>query len=91
MIRAVPGWMCKVDWDWELGEAQGGCKIHASEEDLRSHRRCVDSRSECHTPFQVVVMSKEDFNKLWCDSTNTEELYSSNLGPVFWTKEKGFV
>ena len=33
------GYMCKVDFMWELGEAMGGNKIYASIEDLKEKYR----------------------------------------------------
>jgi hypothetical protein len=37
------GYMCKVDFDWELGEALGGTAIYPSVEDLKAERKCVSS------------------------------------------------
>ena len=34
------GYMCKVDWDWELGDALGGSKIYPSIEDLKEIHTC---------------------------------------------------
>ena len=31
------GYMCKIDWDWELGVAMGGNTIYPSLEDLKSN------------------------------------------------------
>lgn len=36
------GYMCKVDFMWELGEAMGGNEIYASIEDLKENRPCVE-------------------------------------------------
>jgi len=38
------GYMCKVDFDWELGCAMGGNDIYPSIKDLKENRKCV---SEC--------------------------------------------
>lgn len=35
------GYMCKTDWDWELGEAMGGCDVYPSVEDLKENRKCA--------------------------------------------------
>ena len=37
------GYMCKTDWDYELGEALGGNSIYPSIEDLKKRRKCVSS------------------------------------------------
>ena len=31
------GYMCKIDWDWELGEALGGNDIYPSLDDLKEN------------------------------------------------------
>jgi hypothetical protein len=64
MIRAIPRWMCQVDFDYELGEALHGVRVYASEEGLKSQRKCTDTGNEDHTPCEVVVVSKEDFAAL---------------------------
>ena len=79
--------MCKVDFDWELGEASGGNKVYASRQDLLKHRKCTTD--PYHSPVEVVTLSKEDFDVLWATSTIAEEeLYQSNIGPIIWSKEK---
>lgn len=36
------GFMCKTDFDHELGSASDGVKVYPSERALRQERRCVD-------------------------------------------------
>jgi hypothetical protein len=36
------GFMCKIDWECELGMAAGGTTVYPDLEDLKSHRVCVD-------------------------------------------------
>ena len=36
------GYMCKVDFDYEVGNAMGGNVIYPSEEDVRRNRKCVE-------------------------------------------------
>lgn len=36
------GYMCRVDFEFELGAALGGNVIFPDIEDLRAHRKCVD-------------------------------------------------
>jgi hypothetical protein len=87
-MRAVPGWMDAVDFDYELGEARGGNTVYASEENLRENCTCVD---ECGIQ-EVVVMSKEDFMELVEKSSiDPATIRTSNVGPAIWTKEEGFV
>lgn len=36
------GYMCKVDFDWELGEALGGSTIYPNLKDFKEHVKCHD-------------------------------------------------
>ena len=94
-MHAIPGWMCSVDFDHELGEAAGGTTIYESEKDLRKHRTCVNSTAEedcfCY-PAEVVTMSKEDFLKLLdMAAIDPVTVSASNSYPAVWTKEQGLV
>ena len=83
-MRAVPGWMCAIDFAYELGEASGGNKIYPSLEDLRKHHDCLD---KCGSQ-EVVTMSKEDFMELVEKSgIDPATIRTSNFGPVIWSKE----
>jgi len=35
------GYMCQVDFDYELENAKGGCPVYASVSDLKKERGCV--------------------------------------------------
>ncbi len=37
----VLGYMCRIDFECELGAALGGNNIYPSEEDCRENRKCV--------------------------------------------------
>lgn len=88
-MRAVPGWMCKVDFDYELGEAMGGTTIFADEEDLHECRKCTSGHDKDHRPVEVVTLSKEDFMELVEKSgIDPASIRSSNVGPVIWSKEQ---
>jgi hypothetical protein len=52
--RAVDGFMCKVDWDYELGQALGGNTIYPSKADLLANHNCA----ECGM-VEVQVLLKE--------------------------------
>jgi len=86
-MRAVCGWMCAVDFDYELGEASGGATIFSSEKDLHEHRRCTTAEDAAHKGVEVVTLSKEDFNVLVEKSgIDPMTIRASNLGPVVWSK-----
>lgn len=38
--RTVKGFMCMVDWEFELGDAVGGNSVYGSVPDLKKHRKC---------------------------------------------------
>ena len=38
----IRGFMDRVDWDYELGEACGGSRVYPSVNDLRENETCVD-------------------------------------------------
>ena len=38
---SVRGFMCRVDWECEIGGAMGGNKVYPSVEDLKRNRECV--------------------------------------------------
>lgn len=87
-LRAVPGWMCDVDFTWELGEAAGGTTIFASEEDLRRCRKCTTFDNEEHAAVEVFTMSKEDYLQLLEKAgIDPNDVRASNIGPIFWSKD----
>jgi len=87
-MRAVPGWMCAIDFSCELGEALGGNTIYPSLEDLQKNHECLE-----HCGFEeVVTLSKEDFKDLVAKAgIDPKTIYGSNTGQVFWTKELGLL
>lgn len=89
-MRAIHGWICKVGFDYELGEAADGERIYPSLEDLRERCKCINEDE--HRPVEVVTMSKEDFDDLVAKAgINLETIRGSNIGPIFWTKEQGLL
>lgn len=40
-------YMCKSDFDFELGNAQGGVRVHPSIKDLQAHQTCTQDRNGC--------------------------------------------
>ena len=40
----VHGYMCRIDWEYELGAASDGDRVYPSLKALQHHRKCV---SEC--------------------------------------------
>ena len=91
-MRAIPGWMCAIDFECELGEAMGGTTIFASEDDLHECRKCTSMGSKEHRGVEVVTMSKEDFKELVEKSgIDPATIRASNIGPVIWRKEQGGV
>lgn len=54
-MKTIVGYMCKVDYECELGRAPGGVSIYASIEDLKEHRSCAE---ECGIVEVEVTFSK---------------------------------
>ena len=91
-LKVCYGWMCAVDFDFELGEAAGGNKIYPSKEDLMERRKCVSEESKEHRPVEVVTVSKEDFESLIVlAGIRKEDLITSAVGEVIWTRQDGWV
>lgn len=53
--KTVKGYMCKIDWDHELGHAMGGNTIYPCIKDLR---RCHPMCDECGIVEVEVKLSK---------------------------------
>lgn len=56
------GYMCLVDFEYELGAAMGGNVIYPSEEDCRANRTCVASCGivEVEVRLRKVVQEPTD-------------------------------
>lgn len=52
--------MCKTDWDYEIGNAAGGNVVYASVEDLKSNRRCVESCGIVEVKVSLVRVIQEE-------------------------------
>ncbi len=56
MMKKV-AYLCKTDYDYELGNASGGCKLYSSIEDLKKHLSCWE---ECGV-LEVEVSVRNPF------------------------------
>lgn len=54
------GYMCKTDFDYELGNAVGGTTIYPSENDLRRHRKCVDGCGIVKVEVRLVEVVQQE-------------------------------
>lgn len=62
------GYMCKVDFDHELGAAKGGNVVYPSVEDLRENRNCVNSGGCGIVKVKVVgieVIAEDNFEQYY--------------------------
>lgn len=57
--NSVTGYMCKVDFDYELGCASGGNIVYPSEKNLREHRKCVNECGIVEVRVQFVRVIQE--------------------------------
>lgn len=61
--KSVLGFMCRTDFDHELGEAADGVRVYPSAATLREHRPCV---TECGmVRVRVVLDAVIDEGKDW--------------------------
>lgn len=62
--RAVRGFMCKIDFEDELGAACGGNKIFPSVEDLKANKRCAESCGIVEVEVRFVrIVQPERFSE----------------------------
>lgn len=55
------GFMCKVDFDLELGAAVGGNSVYGSAEDARKHRQCIDECGLVEVEVRLKQVVQEGF------------------------------
>lgn len=61
--RVVTGYMCKVDWDYELGAAVGGNTIFPSVADLVSNKKCTQECGVVEVEVRLKsVLQESDFS-----------------------------
>lgn len=71
--RKVVGYMCKVDFDCELGGASGGNTVYPSVEDLKRSMGCTD---QCGIVEVIVTRSRivQEENFKWYDVDGNEKV-----------------
>jgi hypothetical protein len=55
----VIGYMCLIDFECELGAAQGGNRIFPSVEECREHRKCVGSCGIVKVKVEAIEIVQE--------------------------------
>jgi hypothetical protein len=69
--RRVRGYMCKVDWDHELGEACGGSTIYPSLENLKPHHPMWKECGVVEVETRLVeVAVPEDLELMMANATS---------------------
>lgn len=57
------GFMCKIDWDHELGQALGGNVVYPSQADLVSNKKCTDECGIVEVEINLKrVVQESDFS-----------------------------
>ena len=59
----VHGYMCLVDFECELGSAEGGNRIYPSIEDCRERRKCVSSCGIVKVAVRALEIVQEPNNE----------------------------
>jgi hypothetical protein len=59
------GYMCKIDYDHELGHACGGTSVYSSLEDLKEHHDCWEECGivEVKITLKEVILETNLFDK----------------------------
>lgn len=72
MNKLKYGYMCKTDFDWELGEASNGTQVYASVEELKAKRKCVENCGivKVKVSLDFVVLPG---NKTWASQNEPED------------------
>ena len=60
-MLARVGWMCSIDFQYELGEALGATDVYPSEENLRENRACIDTDEFCRAK-RVYVFDADEYD-----------------------------
>lgn len=64
MTKIKKGYMCSIDFDWELGEAMGGSTIYPSVEDLKEHHVPWESCGIVEVEItRTNIVHKEDLRR----------------------------
>jgi hypothetical protein len=81
------GYMCKTEYDWEVGEALGASRIYCSVDDLKNNRKCVENCGIVKVKIEMVEIVQPE-NRNWTDTTklvrvdlgeNASKNYKDNL------------
>jgi hypothetical protein len=59
---SVTGYMCRIDWECELGQARDGNKVYPSVDGLREYHTCADTCGivEVAVFFRKLVLAGRD-------------------------------
>ena len=86
--NVVHGWMCAIDFAYELRDADGGARILPSERNCQKHLPCTTRNNRDHRAIEVVVMPVEYYNSLSHvtkkDDEVAEERRRRQAGKTHW-------
>lgn len=63
----VIGYMCLTDFECEIGAACGGNSVYPSVEDIRKHRRCVETCGIVEVEVRARRIVQEPKEDKWDD------------------------
>ena len=73
MTKDKFGYMCKIDWDFEFGEALGGNKIYPSLADLKQNHDCWERCGVVKVKISLEETLHETNHFRGCLDDDTEE------------------
>jgi len=82
MTEVRVGYMCKVDYDWELGEALGGSVVYPSIKDLQRKEKAHDHCGivKVKVTLEEVVKKEKRYTKKEIDKLKKQTQKESNNG-----------
>ncbi len=58
------GYMCKTEFDWEVGEALGASRVYSTVEELKEKRKCTQNCGIVKVSISVVEVIQSE-NREW--------------------------
>lgn len=70
--RTVTGFMCKIDWDHEIGNASRGTRVYPSINAIRAQHTCADECGIVEVEVRLARVISEGTD-VWLDFPKTTD------------------